>query len=280
MMMKIRKLVLLFALGLMISASLSIVQASEETSTGTKGSPPTRTGKLYLPSNDRMADLAAGIEAARKSNRLLLVMMGANWCHDSRALASRIHKEPLSTLINEHFETLFVDVGYLEHGKDVISSLGIPIYYATPTVLIINPDNGEVINLDNRHLWAEAASLSMEDSVDYFQLFTNTDLSSLQSPPEPDENLSKLLVEIDSFEQEQADRLYLAYAVLSPMLHAYKEGNKDAFSQETWDEVRDFRYQVSADVDRLRAEARERVDAGETDIQLDYPEYPAFSWDS
>jgi hypothetical protein len=46
-------------------------------------------------------------------------MMGANWCHDSRALASRIYEEPLSTIINEHYETLFVDVGYLENGRHI-----------------------------------------------------------------------------------------------------------------------------------------------------------------
>ncbi len=63
------------------------------------------------------------------------------------------------------------------------------------------------------------------------------------------------------------------------MLRAYKEGDKDALSDELWNEVRDFRYQVPVDVDGLRAEARQRVAAGETGIRLNYPVYPAFSWD-
>ena len=82
-----------------------------------------------------------------------------------------------------------------------------------------------------------------------------------------------------AFEQIQADRLYQAYAVLAPMLQAYKQGDEDAFSQATWDEVRDYRYQIPVDVEALQVEARERVAAGETDIQLNYPVYPAFSWD-
>ena len=49
--------------------------------------------------------------------------------------------------------------------------------------------------------------------------------------------------------------------------------------EDRWNEVRDFRLKVPLDVDALRAEARDRVNAGEQDIHLAFPEYPAFSWD-
>jgi hypothetical protein len=270
-------------LSLLLSAACSttrMAQASDDALANETGSPPMRTGRLYLPSNDALADLAAGIDAARDGDQLLLVVMGANWCHDSRALASRLFEEPLSTVVDEHFETLFVDVGYLEKGKEVITSLGIPIYYATPTVLIVDPVSGKVVNMQNRHQWANAATISMDESVNYFQQFANTDLAVLQNEAETEANLQVLLMEIDAFEQRRADRLYQAYAILGPMLRAYKEGDEDAFSEDTWNEVRDFRYKVSADVEALRAEAHERVAAGETDIQLTYPVYPAFSWDT
>ena len=237
------------------------------------------SGELYLPSEDAMADLSAALDAARNSNRLLLVMMGANWCHDSRALASRVYEEPLGTTITEHYETLFVDVGYLENGRDVITRLGSPVYYATPTVLIVDPVSGQVINASNRHQWANAASISMEESLEYFQQFANTDLTSLQNEQEVSTDLQQLLLEIEAFEQMQADRLYQAYAVLAPMLRAYKAGDKEAFSEETWNEVRDFRYKVPADIKTLQTEARAREANGETNIKLNYPVYPAFSWD-
>jgi len=270
------------SLGLVLGTGMSTtcrVQASDNASANEAGNTSIPTGKRYHPSDDPLADLTVALDAARESDRLLLVVMGANWCHDSRALASRLFQEPLSTVIDEHFETLFVDVGYLENGKEVITSLGIPIYYATPTVLIVDPVSGTVVNAQNRHQWAEAATVSMEDSVDYFQQFASTDLTALQNGGETDESLQILLNQIDAFEQIQADRLYQAYAILGPMLHAYKEGDKEAFSEDTWNEVRDYRYQVSADVEALRVEAYERVAAGETDIQLSYPVYPAFSWD-
>jgi hypothetical protein len=223
-----------------------------------------------------MANLASKLETARESHKRLLVVMGGNWCHDSRALAARLYTEPLSTTIAEHYETLFVDVGYLEKGRDVVTSLGIPVYYATPTVLIVDPVSGTVVNAQNRHQWAEAASISMEDSLAYFRQYEDAGQGGAEG--DDDAQLRELLSEIDAFEQAQAERLYQAYAVLRPMLKAYKEGDKGAFSEDLWSEVRDYRYQVPADLDALRAEARERVAAGETDIALNYPVYPAFSW--
>jgi len=208
-----------------------------------------------------MADVRNALSAARDSDKLVLVVMGANWCHDSRALASRLYLEPLNTLIDEHYETVFVDVGFLDKGKDVISSIGPPVYYATPTVLIMDPVSGRLVNADNRHQWGDAYNISMEESLEYFQLMV-------------------LLGEIDSFERLQADRIYDTYAVIGPLLKAYKAGEEPAHFEDYWNEVRDYRMQVPRDLDVLRAEALLRVSSGERDITLEYPEYPAFSWET
>jgi len=259
--------------------AVSDIPASDDATEKEKASTSNQPGELYLASDDPMADLATLLESARRNNKLALVVMGANWCHDSRALASRLQQEPLSSVADENYETLFVDVGYLEKGKDVITSLGLPVYYATPTVLIIDPVSGQLINANNRHQWANAYSISMTDSVEYFQQMARLGPASIQSQKEPGEDLQTLMMEIDAFEQLQADRLYQAYAILGPMLKAYKEGEKEAFSDEYWNAVRDFRYQVPADVDSLRAGVRERVAAGEIKISLDYPQYQAFPWE-
>ena len=263
---------------LLVSSGISTVTvlASDGTTTGKDAK---SSGELYLPAEDPVGALETGLDSARANNKLALVVMGANWCHDSRALAARLYEEPLRTVVNKYYEIIFVDVGYLEKGKDVISSLGIPIYYATPTVLIIDPVDKRVVNARNRNLWANAANVSMTESVDYFAHFAEANRNSLLSDGELDAELQSLLADIGDFEQLQASRLYEAYAVLTPMLRAYKEGDKDAFSEATWNEVRDYRYQVTADLENLRSEAHKRVAAGEQDIQLTYPVYPAFSWD-
>jgi hypothetical protein len=238
------------------------------------------SGELYLPSDDVMADVSNALNVARESNKLVLVVMGANWCHDSRALASRLYQQPLNTLIDEHYETVFVDVGFLDKGKEVISSIGPPGYYATPTVLILDPVSGRLVNADNRHQWGDAYNISMEESIEYFQVMAAADLIALRGDDEVAGELIRLLAEIDSFERLQADRVYDAYAVVGPLLAAYKAGEKPEHFEDYWNEVRDYRMQVPRDLDALRIEARERVSSGESDITLDYPEYPAFSWET
>jgi hypothetical protein len=280
--MKITRNLTLLVFILLLAAWLSnpaVARASEEKPADEAATAAEPDGNRYLPSDDSMADVVAVMDSARENNKLVLVVMGANWCHDSRALASRLQKEPLNTLVDDHYETVFVDVGFLEKGKDVITSLGPPVYYATPTVLIVDPVTGRLINEHNRHQWANANSISMDDSVEYFRQMSRPVPDDLKQDVDANEDLQELLAEIEAFEQLQAERVYEAYIILSPMLRAYENGEKDKFSEQYWDEVRDFRYKIPADVETLRAKAQTRVAAGESNINLTYPEYPAFSWE-
>jgi len=239
--------------------------------------PAMQSGMMYLPVEDPVADLEAKLAAAKASGKRLLVIAGGNWCHDSRALAARLFTPPLESVIDTYYETLFVDVGYLDKGEDVLDRLGIPVYYATPTVLIVDPLSGEVVNADNRHQWGDAASIGMDASVEYFSQYAETE--EMAAVIEEDVELQVLLDQIAVFEQAQAQRLYRAYEIVGPMLKAYKEGDKDAFSEQVWNTVRDYRMQVPLDLEALRDEARTRVAAGETGIGLNYPVYPPFSWE-
>ena len=275
--MHVMKQVKFFLLGVLLSAATGGTWAADTTAAIEAEPAAASSGKLYHPSAEPLAGLAAKMALAKTNNRLLLVVLGGNWCHDSRALAARLYTAPLDTLVNASYETLFVDVGYLEKGRDVLTSLGIPVYYATPTVLIVDPVSGQVINTRDRHRWANASSIDMTESVAYFSQFAETGPAAAEAENDP--SLETLLDEIDAFEQLQAERLYQAYGILGPMLKAYKEGNPKAFREDLWNEVRDYRYQVPADLDALRTAARERVASGETGIKLDYPVYPPFFWE-
>ena len=49
-----------------------------------------RDGRLFRPSADALADVQQALGRADEGDRLALVVLGANWCHDSRALAARL----------------------------------------------------------------------------------------------------------------------------------------------------------------------------------------------
>jgi len=265
---KSRRNLLAIVLMLLVAATPFSLLASEEHSDQHESDDK---GKLYLASDDALADLQSTLQKAERENKLALVILGANWCHDSTALASRLQVEPLKSLVDERYETLFVNVGNLSEGREVIQSLGVPIYYATPTVLIIDPVSGDLVNEGNRHMWASAASISMDDSVNYFQTIADTDLTTLLNAQDYSAEQTQLMAGIDEFEQVQADRLTEAYIITGAMLD-------DNFDQAVWQEVGKYRNSVAADVDALRAQVAQRIAEGETDIVLVFPSYPPWSW--
>ena len=77
-----------------------------------------------------------------------------------------------------------------------------------------------------------------------------------------------------------AERVAAGYAVVGPMLAAYKAGNAPEDFDASWDELSDFRNAIPGDIRALRDEAQRRVSEGENDIQLQFPEYPLLSWES
>ena len=239
-------------------------------------------GRLYQPSVDPIADVQQALSRADDGDRLALVVLGANWCHDSRALASRLHSPPLAELIQQHYELVFVDVGYYDKGRAVLQQFGVAHFYATPTVLIIDPSSRALVNDEDRHIWSNAYNIDMSSSVRYFEKWVANDsvVESVADPVADSTQLRQLYAEIDQFEQQLAERVAAGYAVVGPMLEAYEAGNAPEEFDASWNELRDFRMAIPDDIRELRDEARRRVSEGKKDIQLLFPEYPLLSWEN
>ena len=237
------------------------------------------SGRVYLPSDDPMADVDEVLARAGKNDKLALIIMGGNWCHDSRALASRLAQPEMTPIMSEHYEVEFVDVGYLDTAMDVIRRFGQPIIYGTPTVLIVDPETGRVINFDTSPRWRDATRISMADTVEYFSAMAEPMARADIDDDLPSPRVAALLAEIDEFERVQAEKLYEAFAVLGPMLEQADNGNRAAEFDEYWHQVADMRAKITDDLAELRSEAR-RMDAeNAVEIALEYPEYPAFAWE-
>jgi thiol-disulfide isomerase/thioredoxin len=138
-------------------------------------------GRLYPSSADPLADVQQALGRADDGDRLALVVLGANWCHDSRALASRLHRPPLAEIIQQHYELVFVDVGFYNKGRDVLQQFGVAHYYATPTVLIIDPSSRMAIPDDIRELRDEAQQRVSEGEKDIQLVFPEYPLLSWES---------------------------------------------------------------------------------------------------
>jgi thiol-disulfide isomerase/thioredoxin len=123
---------------------------------------------------DASADAGKQVEDAlarsRASGKEVLLVMGANWCHDSRALAGWLAMPRFQQLVAEKYELVFVDVGSPQTGEgrnlEIARRYGIEVE-KTPTVLILSSAD-ELLNPRTAKRWNNSSRHS-EDEI-YAQL--------------------------------------------------------------------------------------------------------------
>lgn len=228
----------------------------------------------FKPSENVMADVEATLKLAQKDGKLALVVMGATWCHDSRSLVTKFADPDIKASLDENYQTVFVDVDYLDTARDVNKRFGMPSIYATPTVMIVDPNDERLTNAKTMHQWRNAANISLEETKTYF----DTEAKLARKPEAVSSELAALYDDIDAFERREAARLVAGYDQLGPLMKAYDSGEKSDKMMPLWNEVRGFRFKLTDDLLRLREEARQRVQSGDTS-PLEYPSYEILSWE-
>ncbi len=129
-------------------------------------------GAIYDPSIDAGAEVDAALTRASESEKRVLIVMGANWCHDSRALASYLAEADLASYLDANFETVFIDVGLPQTGDgfnlDIAERFGVSPQ-GTPNVLMLNSE-GELLDTpENAISWRNSASRSSAEVLQTLQ---------------------------------------------------------------------------------------------------------------
>lgn len=230
----------------------------------------------FQPSSTVMADISGMLSRAKTSGKLGMVVMGANWCHDSQAFVKRLHSPEMKPVLDKSYEYILVDVGALDKGREVINRFGMPVIYGTPTVLVIDPNNEHQLNRESMHQWRNAYSITPADTAAHFLELASKQHGYLSSLSSKHPAEKKALEAIDTFENEQAERIYAGFEIIGPMIVMERDKRPEEFS-DLWNELRDFRYQITEDLKALRDKARK---AGtDPDFELSFPAYEPFSWE-
>lgn len=142
--------------------------------------PPHPEAAAYAVTPDAMADVDAALTRATASGKRVLLVMGANWCHDSRALAGWLETPRFAALIADHYEVVYVDVGVPQTGEGlnlaIARRFGLDELPGTPALLVLGAD-GRAVNLDTAASWRNAASRT-EDAI-------FAELAALADTPQP-----------------------------------------------------------------------------------------------
>ena len=118
------------------------------------------------PSQSAIESVEVALVEAKDKGRHAMIVMGANWCHDSRALAGWFETPRFAALLEQNFIVRYIDVGQKDKNIDVAQGFGLDDIVGTPTV-IITDSHGEVLNLETAPTWRNAASRSENSIFEY-----------------------------------------------------------------------------------------------------------------
>ncbi|MCO8029329.1 thioredoxin family protein [Brevundimonas diminuta] len=114
---------------------------------------------------------------ARQSGKRVLLVMGANWCSDSRALAGWLATDRFAELIERKYELVFVNIGMPKsgdgHNLGIARRFGLPELPGLPNVLVLTSE-GVLVNPTTATTWRNAESRT--DDAIYEELATLADL--------------------------------------------------------------------------------------------------------
>lgn len=200
------------------------------------------TGPFYQRFDDETEVVEHTIAQAGENQQLVALVLGAQWCHDSRALAGYFSDPALAPATNK-IALLPVDVGYLENKQRLLSQFGYPAYFATPTLLLIDPQTRQVINRATLPAWQSAHNESAETLQDYLLAQQQYWQSNWQPAPK--------VPEVEAFESQQAKHLYEHYQRLGALLAKEDNGQPAPGLNARWRDVKQYRMALQSDLIRM-----------------------------
>jgi len=115
----------------------------------------------YDVSENAGAEVDAAFMRAAENGKRVMLVMGANWCHDSRALAGWLETPRFAGLIEREYELVFVNIGMPQRGDGhnlaIARRFGLKDLPGTPNLLVLTAD-GELVNAETATSWRDSAS--------------------------------------------------------------------------------------------------------------------------
>jgi hypothetical protein len=138
-----------------------------------KGNPE---GLAFFADRNAQVDLERALLDAKVSGKTVLVIMGANWCHDSVGLAGWLDTPRFMAMMRDRYAIVYVDVGTPQTGKgrnlDIAKRFGIGKVNTTPLVMLVSADGKLLNSKKDAAGWRNAASRGEDEIYRYFDRFT------------------------------------------------------------------------------------------------------------
>jgi len=147
-------------LSLMFALSLSLLANT------TSASAP----QAYDETADAQAAINKALGEAKKTDKKVLVIFGANWCKDCLELDKSMHGKN-EALLASKFITVKVNVGQFDKNKELVDFYGNPTKKGIPAAVLLRPDNSVLFASKGGEL-SNARKMSEQGVFDFFDEIT------------------------------------------------------------------------------------------------------------
>ena len=126
------------------------------------------TASIYDENADAHRDVAAAITKAQAAQRNVVLVFGANWCGDCRALDAQMRKPELAAIIEKNFVVVEVNLGRFDKNLDVAEQYHVPIKQGIPALAVLN-SRGALLYAMDQGQFADARHMSYESIKAFFE---------------------------------------------------------------------------------------------------------------
>lgn len=95
----------------------------------------------YSTSGNASDDILQTLSTAKVAQQPAIIIFGANWCPECRALATALDTGNEAADIVNDFKVVKVDVGHFDTNLDIAAKYGNPIAGGIPGAAILSPDS-------------------------------------------------------------------------------------------------------------------------------------------
>jgi thiol:disulfide interchange protein len=126
--------------------------------------PSTINPHLYRAGANATREIQEARVSARKQNKRVLLVFGANWCIDCHILDRAFHQPRVAPLLDGNFVVVHIDVGQYDKNLSLAKQYHVDLGKGVPSVAVIDAKNTLLTSTTE---FEKAHLLSEEDVIDF-----------------------------------------------------------------------------------------------------------------
>ena len=122
---------------------------------------------LYPDPSEAQQDLDAGLAAAKKDHKRVLVVFGANWCYDCHVLDATFHSKTIQPLVTGNYHVVHINVGDGSANNDLARRCEVQPD-RLPSLAVLDGD-GRLVTSQKNGEFDNAVKIGMGDVTQFLQ---------------------------------------------------------------------------------------------------------------